>query len=71
MRVDDLPLGGVNHRIGDVARAPLGQRGAGHHRRGGADVALATADQPVAVQLVEAQARIGVNVPAIEARRGS
>ena len=66
MRVDDLPLGGVNHRVGNVAGPALREDRARQHGRGGAHVALATADERLVVQLVEAEARIGMNVPAVE-----
>ena len=64
--VDDLPLRGVDHRIGDEAR-PAGQVLHGDHRGGREQVGLAGADQAGVEQFDEAQARIGREMPAVEA----
>ena len=67
MGVDDLTLGGVDDRVGDVAGPALGQGRQRDHRGGRTRIALACADQTLVAQFVEAQTRIGVNVSAVEA----
>ena len=69
MGVDDLAIGNVNDRIGNEPGAPTRQVLESNHRRRRNQVVLASPYEPFVAQLVETQARIGMDVPAVESAK--
>ncbi len=66
MRIDDLPLGSVDDRIRNETRPPARHRPNHQHCRGGPYIAFTRPDHSFVVQLVKSQARVGMDVAAVE-----
>ena len=64
--VDDLAVGDVDDRIGDETGAAARQVLQRDHRCRRDEIVLARADEALVAQLVEPQARVGMDMPAVE-----